>query len=56
MGVIGLLVDLGIWIPLAAAAVRRLHDAGKSGWWIILPLVNLVFLTYPAQTENNRYS
>ncbi|HVB01258.1 MAG TPA: DUF805 domain-containing protein [Acidimicrobiales bacterium] len=56
MGVLGLLVDLGIWIPLAAAAVRRLHDAGKSGWWVIFPLVNLVFLTYPAQTENNRYS
>ena len=56
MGVIGLLIDLGIWIPLAAAAIRRLHDAGKSGWWIIFPVVNLVFLTFPAQNEDNRYA
>lgn len=56
MGAIGLLIDLGLWIPLAAAAIRRLHDAGKSGWWIILPLVNLVFLTYPTKDEGNRYA
>ncbi|HUY07634.1 MAG TPA: DUF805 domain-containing protein [Acidimicrobiales bacterium] len=56
LGVIGLLIDLGIWIPLAAAAVRRLHDAGKSGWWIILPFVNLVFLCLPTLVEDNRYA
>ncbi len=56
IGAIGFLIDLGIWIPLAAAAVRRLHDAGKSGWWIVFPFVNLVFLTFPTQVEDNRYA
>ncbi len=25
-------------IPLAAASARRLHDAGRTGWWASLPL------------------
>ena len=56
MGAIGLLIDLGIWIPLAAAAIRRLHDAGKSGWWIIVPFINIIFLCFPTVTHDNRYS
>lgn len=55
LGVIGLLVDVAIWVPLAAAGVRRLHDAGKSGWWIFLPFVNIVFLCFPTVTINNKY-
>ena len=27
---------------MLAAAVRRLHDTGKSGWWILISLVPLV--------------
>jgi uncharacterized membrane protein YhaH (DUF805 family) len=23
---------------IAGSAVRRLHDSGRSGWWILLPL------------------
>jgi len=29
-------------IPLIAAAVRRLHDTGKSGWWYFIGLIPLV--------------
>lgn len=25
-------------LPLIAAACRRLHDCGKPGWWLIMPL------------------
>jgi uncharacterized membrane protein YhaH (DUF805 family) len=27
------------WIPLLAVAVRRMHDVGRSGWWMIIPFV-----------------
>jgi uncharacterized membrane protein YhaH (DUF805 family) len=30
---------LGLVIPQLAAAVRRLHDTGKSGWWYLVGLV-----------------
>jgi uncharacterized membrane protein YhaH (DUF805 family) len=32
--------------------VRRLHDTGKSGWWLlmgIVPLIGIILLFYMAQ-------
>ena len=29
-------------IPLLAAMCRRLHDTGKSGWWIFIQIVPLI--------------
>jgi uncharacterized membrane protein YhaH (DUF805 family) len=46
---------------MLAAGARRLHDIGKSGWWLLLgliPLVNLVLLYFtvqPSQSEGNEY-
>lgn len=34
-GVTGLLA-LGLFLPMYAVLVRRLHDIDKSGWWILL--------------------
>ena len=33
------LVMLALAIPTLAAAVRRLHDIGRSGWWVLLNVV-----------------
>lgn len=30
------LVSLAIFLPSLGVAVRRLHDIGKSGWWVLL--------------------
>ena len=30
-----------ILIPYLAVAVRRLHDIGKSGWWILLTVTGI---------------
>ena len=38
---------LALIFPLTSAQVRRLHDTGRSGWWIligIIPLVNCIGL------------
>ena len=35
-------VMLGLLVPGLAAAVRRLHDIDRSGWWYLLVLVPLV--------------
>jgi len=36
------LYGLFILIPGLAVAVRRLHDIGKSGWWIFIQLIPLI--------------
>ncbi|MEJ7685756.1 MAG: DUF805 domain-containing protein [Variovorax sp.] len=54
-------VVLAFLLPLVAAGARRLHDIGKSGWWLLLgliPVVGLVliyFMVQPSQPESNEY-
>lgn len=66
-GILGLwflpsLFWLAIAIPSIAVTVRRFHDIGKSGWWILtffIPvvgqLVALVLMCWPGAAGVNRY-
>jgi uncharacterized membrane protein YhaH (DUF805 family) len=38
------LLGLVLLVPGLAVAVRRMHDVDRSGWFILLPFVNLYFL------------
>ena len=40
--VLYLLYGLFILIPSFTVSVRRLHDIGKSGWWILIGLIPLI--------------
>ena len=33
-----------IFLPWLAISVRRLHDVGKSGWWVFIPLVPVIWI------------
>jgi uncharacterized membrane protein YhaH (DUF805 family) len=61
-GVICGLYSLAVILPGLAAVVRRLHDVGKSGWWIFISLVPLVgsiwllvLLATDSQPGENQY-
>ena len=41
-GPLYLLYCLAIVIPSLAVAVRRLHDSGRSGWWILISFIPLI--------------
>lgn len=46
-GIIGTLVSLAILVPSLAVSVRRLHDIGRSGWYLLfafIPLVGIIIL------------
>jgi uncharacterized membrane protein YhaH (DUF805 family) len=34
-----ILLSLGLLVPGLAVTVRRLHDTGRSGWWILIALI-----------------
>ena len=36
LGIIGLIVSLGLFLPSLAVAVRRLHDIDRTGWWVLI--------------------
>ncbi len=47
MGIFGGLASLFTIIPSLAAATRRLHDTGRSGWWLVcfwILIVVMIFL------------
>lgn len=56
------LYSLLVLLPALGVSVRRLHDTGKSGWWILLhfiPVIGtvilLVLLALEGDRETNRY-
>ncbi len=55
IGIVGLVFSLGTLIPSIAVAVRRMHDVGKSGWYILIPIYNLILACTNGQTGSNEY-
>lgn len=43
------LFTLATIIPTIAVAVRRMHDVGKSGWFILVPIYNFILLVTPTK-------
>jgi len=61
-GPISGLYGLFVLVPGLAVAVRRLHDTGRSGWWLLLGLIPffgwialIVFLATDGQPQPNEY-
>lgn len=40
--ILGILFCLATIIPSLAVSVRRLHDVGKSGWFILISLIPII--------------
>ena len=49
------LYSLAVFLPSFAAAIRRMHDTNHSGWWVLLPIVNLVFALTEGDKGDNQY-
>jgi len=49
------IVSLVFIVPFLACAVRRLHDSGKSGWWLLISIIPLggivLFVFYCLDSE-----
>lgn len=54
-GVVNGLYSLASLVPSIAVGVRRLHDSNRSGWWLLLPIVNLIFLCQDSDPQTNRF-
>lgn len=52
---LGNIYSLAVLIPSLAVAVRRMHDVGKSGWFILIPIYNLILACTDSQPGDNEY-
>ena len=41
-GAIAMLFGLAMLVPSIAVGIRRLHDLGKSGWWLLIALIPFI--------------
>lgn len=55
---IGALYNLVILLPAIGVSIRRLHDTGKSGWWIftvLIPFWLIVLMAIDSDFGDNKY-
>lgn len=62
IGIFGWIWSLAIFLPCLGLSFRRLHDTGKTGWWILINfipfignIVFIVFMALPSQPVPNKY-
>jgi uncharacterized membrane protein YhaH (DUF805 family) len=47
--------SLAILIPSIAVGVRRMHDVGKSGWFLLIPIYNFILAVTEGEKGENQY-
>lgn len=52
---LGNLYSLAVLLPSIAVAVRRMHDVGKSGWYILIPIYNFILCVTEGDNGENEY-
>ena len=47
--------QLAALVPSIAVAVRRMHDTDHSGWWVLVPIANIIFVFTEGTKGDNKY-
>jgi uncharacterized membrane protein YhaH (DUF805 family) len=52
---ISFILQVAIFIPTLTVSVRRIHDHGKSGWYVLVPFYNLYLFIVDGEAMPNAY-
>jgi uncharacterized membrane protein YhaH (DUF805 family) len=62
IGIFTGILTLAFLVPSLSVSVRRLHDTGRTGWWLLIALIPvvggiilLVFLAQDSEAGGNRF-
>ncbi|GAB7256466.1 DUF805 domain-containing protein [uncultured Polaribacter sp.] len=47
--------SVAVFLPSLAVGVRRMHDAGKSGWFLLIPFYNLYLACTDSENGENKW-
>jgi|JI10StandDraft_1071094.scaffolds.fasta_scaffold620909_2 uncharacterized membrane protein YhaH (DUF805 family) len=53
--VFGGIFNVVIFLPSIGVAIRRAHDTGKSGWWILVPIYSFILMVLPGDKGDNAH-
>jgi uncharacterized membrane protein YhaH (DUF805 family) len=48
------IMSILLFVPSVSVAIRRMHDTDHSGLWLLVPIVNIVFLVSPSTASRWR--
>jgi uncharacterized membrane protein YhaH (DUF805 family) len=54
-GLPGNIYSLATLVPSIAVAIRRMHDVGKSGWFVLIPIYNIILACTDSDQGDNQY-
>ncbi|UZR93469.1 DUF805 domain-containing protein [Chondrinema litorale] len=46
---------LAVLLPSIAVGIRRMHDVGKSGWFVLIPVYSLILAVTEGDDFENEY-
>ena len=55
IGYINMTYAMVVLVPNIAVNIRRMHDVGKSGWYMLIPIYNIVLAATPGIVGENQY-
>lgn len=55
LAMLSTIYSLAVLIPALAVGVRRMHDAGKSGWYLLIPIYNLILACTDSEAGSNKW-
>ncbi|KKU48111.1 hypothetical protein A3H10_01695 [Candidatus Uhrbacteria bacterium RIFCSPLOWO2_12_FULL_46_10] len=53
--ILSVIVQLAILVPSLTTSVRRMHDVNKNGWFILIPIYNLILALTEGTKGDNIY-
>ena len=54
-GYLETLYSLAVLVPYIAVTARRMHDVGKSGWYMLIPIYNLILACSNSENGENKW-
>ena len=52
---LGNIYTIALILPSISVEIRRMHDVGKSGWYSLIPIYNLVLAFTKGDEKENQY-
>jgi len=53
--ILSILANLFFFLPGLAVSIRRMHDVGKSGWYVLIPIYDFVLAVTAGNVGQNKY-
>ncbi len=54
-GVLANLYSLAVFFPTMAIGARRMQDTSHPGWWLLIPVANLILAVADGTPGTNKY-